>query len=347
VVPGDFRKRFQWVVAVMTLSGLSACSALPSLRSARTGENGTAYVAVFAYPSQPGTTLARIDTNSDRTEASLRTTVSEPAALAEQPGTGSLLVVGTGDDQLVVLDRSTGHVQHRIVVGLQPDALAITPRGGQAIVADSGSGKVTVVNLRSDRVRRSLDVGAVPDAIAVGGSRLDVAVVADEGESAVVIVTLPSLHVGAPIAVGSEPDAVAIAPGGAIALVADFGSNSVTPVSLPSGIAGRPISLGFAPTGLAVSQDPAPGMDSADDPAGTAWVTGGRSLAPIDLSTMTLGAAIDVGRPAEAVALSNGGRQAWVADQNSRVTTVDLADGRVGATTYVGGRPSAIIVAGP
>lgn len=300
-----------------------------------------AYVCIFASPSQPGTSVARIDLSTDRVETPLRTTVSEPSAVVSVPRSKNLLVAGTGDDQLVEIDPTTAKIAHRIVVGLQPDAIAVTPDGTRALVADSGSGRLTVVNLRTGAIAGSVPVGSVPDAVAVGGLGSRVAVVADEGQDAAVVVSLSSLRAGQPITVGAEPDAVAVTPAG-IALVANLGSDSVTPIDLATGVAGPPIPVAVPPTGLAVSPLAAPGSDRANDPAGTAWVTGGGALVPINLTTMTVGTPVVIGHPAEAVALTAGGRQALVADQDARVTVVDLRSGRVVATTYVGGRPSAI-----
>jgi len=332
-------------VVPVTLSVLSACGTTGASLSARRSTATAAYVCVFASPSQPGTSLARIDLSTDRVETPLRTTVSEPSAVVSVPLSNNLLVVGTGDDQLVEIDPRTAKIAHRIVVGLQPDAVAVTPGGTRALVADSGSGRLTVVDLRTGAITGSVPVGSVPAAVAVGGLGSRVAVVADEGQDAAVVVSLGTLRVGPPITVGAEPDAVAVTPAG-IALVANLGSDSVTPIDLATGVAGPPIPVAVPPTGLAVSPLAAPGSDRADDPAGTAWVTGGGALVPINLTTMTVGSPVAIGHPAEAVALTAGGHRAVIADQDARVTIVDLPEGRIVATTFVGGRPSAILVSG-
>lgn len=335
-------KRFRRVVATVTLSVLSACGVTNTSLSARTEEGPTAYVSVFAYPSEPGTSVARIDLATDTTERPLRTTVSEPAMVAPVPRSGDLVVVGTGDDQLVEIDAATGHIEHRVVVGLQPDAVAVTAGGGKALVTDSGSGQLSVVDLHTARVIRSLQVGSVPDAVAISANGTGVAVVADEEQDAVVLVPLGTLRPGPPIPVGSEPDAVAVTPAGT-ALVADLGSDTVTPVDIATGVPGPPVPVGVDPTALAISALPAPGTDRTEDPAGTAWVAGGGSLVPIDLSTMAVGTPIALKHPAEALALTAGGGQALVADQDARVSIVDLPSGHVVASPYVGGRPSAIV----
>lgn len=337
-------RRFRLVVAIATLSVLSACGSGAGSHTAAGTAPASVYVCVFAYPSQPGTRLARIDLANQRTLAPLDTTVSEPAAMAAAGHSGNLVVVGTGDDQLVVLDPATGRVDRRVVVGLEPAAVAVTADGTRAVVADSGSGELSVVDLRTGRITGSARVGSVPDAVAIGGSHSALAVVADEAQDSVVLVNLHTMRPGPAISVGSEPVAVAITPDGTTALVANFGSDTVTPVNLTTSAAGSPVTLPVPPTGLAVSPLPSPGTTSASDPDGTAWVSGGGSLVPIDLATMAAGSPIAVGHPTEAVALSDGGRRAWVADEDARVTSVDLVDQRVGRTLYVGGRPSAIVV---
>lgn len=337
-------RRFRLVVAVATLSVLSACSSAAGSPTAAGSASGSVYVCVFAYPSQPGTRLARIDLTDRRTVTPLDTTVSEPAAMAVVGRSGDLVVVGTGDDQLVVVDPATGHIERRVVVGLEPAAVAVTADGTRAVVADSGSGQLRAVDLRTGAVTGSVSVGSVPDAVAIGGPHGTLAVVADEAQDAVVLVNLRTLQPGPTISVGSEPVAVAITPDGTTALVANFGSDTLTPVNLVTAAAGLPIALPVPPTGLAVSPLPAPGTTTTSDPDGTAWVSGGGSLVPIDLATMAAGSPIAVGHPTEAVALSDGGRHAWVADEDARVTTIDLVNGRVGPTLYVGGRPSAIVV---
>lgn len=332
----------------MTLCGLSACGSGGSSLSARVRAGTEAYVANFADPAQPGTAVSRVDTVAGTVDPPLRTTVTEPAAVAAVPGTDHLVVVGTGDDQLVVLDGLTGAVLRRVVVGLEPDAVAVTPDGREALVADSGSGQLTVVDLRTGRVVRTLKVGADPDAVAVSGRAASGwrAVVLDGTVGAAIPLRLPGPTVGYPVAVGAEPDAVAITAGGT-ALVADLGSDQLVPVDLASGHVGAPVALGVPPTAVAVTTAPAPGTSPATDPTGTAWVAGGGDLVPVNLATMTAGHPVPVGHPAEALALTDGGRRAWVADQNAAVTEVDLATGRPLRTVAVGGRPSAIAIPGP
>lgn len=336
-------------MALTTLCVLAGCGGAESPLSARVGAGEEAYVSAFADPAQPGSDLARVDTASGTDDSPLRTTVSEPAAVAAAPG-GVLVVVGTGDDQLVEIDAATGVVTRRVVVGLEPDAVAVTPDGADALVADEGSGRVSVVDLRRGRVVRTLTVGADPDALGVAGTAGHPgtwrAVVLDGTLGAAIPLRFPGPVPGFPLAVGPEPDAVAVT-GSGTALVADLGDDEVVPVDLTTGAVGSAVDVGVPPTAVALSAEPAPGTSRADDPAGTAWVAGGGDLVPVDLSTMAVGSPVVVGHPAEALAVTDGGRRAWVADQDGTVTEVALATRHVLRTIRVGGRPGAVVVPGP
>jgi DNA-binding beta-propeller fold protein YncE len=76
-------------------------------------------------------------------------------------------------------------------------------------------------------------------------------------------------------------------------------------------------------------------------------VTTGSDLVPVNLTAFTAGTAVPVGHLAEALAITADGTTGWVADQDARVTPVDLAAGTVGRSIYVGGRPAAIVIPPP
>jgi DNA-binding beta-propeller fold protein YncE len=161
--------------------------------------------------------------------------------------------------------------------------------------------------------------------------------VADLEGSTVTPVDLTTMTAGPPIAVGAEPDAVALSPDGSTALVASLGSGTVTPITMAT-LRPRPsIPVGPGPTAVAVA---AAGPSSGP----TAWVTTGSDLVPLNLTSFSAGPALPVGHLAEAVALTADGATAWVADQDARITPVDLATGRAGRSIFVGGRPAAIVI---
>lgn len=336
-----------------TLCGLAACGSTSSPLSARFASGDEAIVVTGADPAQPGPSVALVDLLDGHADRPLATGVAQASAVAARTNAAGavgrhwLVAVGAGDDDLVTVDPATGSVGARVPVGLQPDAVATTDDGHLALVADGGSGRLTVVDLTADRVVVTLPLGAgphgVPTAVAVSPSG-SLALVADEGADAVTPVDLRPLSIGTPVAVGAEPDAVAFAPSGAVALIADLGDDQVTVLDGSTAAVTTTLSVPVPPTDVAVTRHPAPGATVATDPAGTAWVSGGGDLVPIDLATMTVGQPIAVGRPAEAVALTDGGRTAWVASTVGTLTKVDLVTGRVEGTTHVGGHPTAVVV---
>jgi DNA-binding beta-propeller fold protein YncE len=146
---------------------------------------------------------------------------------------------------------------------------------------------------------------------------------------------------GSPITVGDEPDAIALDPDRDEALVANLGSGTATFVDLLTVSAGPQVALGVAPTGAATEAH-----DASN--GAVAWVSGGDSLVGVSFDkTALLGRSYPVGHLAEAVAISNSGTTAWVADNDPYLTEIDLSDGRTLETVQVGGRPSAIVVPPP
>ncbi len=296
------------------------------------------YVCNYGYASQPGTTITPISATDRRPER--RVTIgSLPSALSSTVDGRRLLVTAQGDDLLVVLDTSTDGVVSRVTVGSQPDAVAVTPDGKTAVVANFGDGTVTPVDLLTLKAEPAIAVGSQPDAVAVTPDG-KTAVVANFGDGTVTPVDLLTLKAEPAIAVGSQPDAVAVTPDGKTAVVANFGDGTVTPVDLSTMKAEPAVAVGPGPAGVAIS---------TTAPAGgaTAWVGVGTSLVPVAVATRTAGTPVAVGHIAEALALTPGGRTAWVAGQDGAIIPVDLSTGRAGKSAHVLGRPSAIAVAPP
>jgi sugar lactone lactonase YvrE len=254
-------------------------------------------------------------------------------------------VTEQGADKLAVLNIATGRMVAQVRTGMEPDAVAVTPDGHLAVVANLLGGTITPVDLRTTRALPAIAVGGHPDAVAVGGPRGSTALVADLQGASVTPVDLTTLTAGRPIDVGVEPDAIAVSADGRLAFVANFGDNTVSVLDVDAWRLLQTLDIGFGPTGMAVAS-------ASDGRPPTVWVSGGSSIVPIavtgpDPEVLTVGPPIDVRRPAEAIALAGGGMVAWVADQDARVTPVDLSTGSVGRPVYVGGRPSAIVIAAP
>jgi YVTN family beta-propeller protein len=308
--------------------------------ASRANAGTEAYVCNFGYASDPGATITPVDLTSGVADTPI-TTGTLPDALAATPDGRDLLVADEGQDLLTVLDASDGEVLAQITVGLEPDAVAVSPDGRLALVANSDDGTVTPVNLETFKAGAPLHVGAEPDAIAIGGSGGDTAIVANLGSNSVTPIDLRTMTPGSPITVGDEPDAIALDPGRDEALVANLGSGTGTFLDLLTLAAGPKVQLGVAPTGVATEAH-----DASNGPV--AWVSGGDSLVGVSFDKMALlGRSYPVGHLAEAVAISESGTTAWVADNDPYVTEIDLSDGRALQNVDVGGRPSAIVVPPP
>jgi YVTN family beta-propeller protein len=198
---------------------------------------------------------------------------------------------------------------------------------------------ITPVDLNGPRPEHRLTIGSLPSAVASSPDGRQVLVTA-QGQNTLVILDTSSNAVTGRVSTGLEPDAVAITPDGKTAVVANFGDGTVTPVDLSTALAGRPVPVGPGPTGVAISPvSPTEGT--------VAWVAVGTSLVPLSLAHMTTGAPLALPQIAEAIALSNAGRTAWVAGQDGTITPVNLSTGRAGPGTHLEGRPSAIAVAPP
>jgi YVTN family beta-propeller protein len=335
------RARALGVVAVLSVASgtLGGCSAGAS-SSAAAGSQ--AWVAHYAYDSQPGDTVTPVDLVARRAQAPVHT-ASLPAGLAATAGGTELVVTNRGFDTVSVLNTTSHTVIATVKVGLEPDAVAVASVAGHdplAIVANFGNDSITPVDLRTMRAGRAIRVGHQPAAVAVargGSGGAGIALVADFGSNQVTAVDLGTRRVRGNIPVGTEPDAIAVAPGGlagaGTALVTNFGSDTITPITLAFGFPGPAIPLGANPTGIAVTPD-----------GKTAWVSGGSSLLGVVVGQGVRGA-ITLPQVTEGVALSRDGSTAWVATQTGELVPVTLSSGRVGRGVHVGGRPSAVVMA--
>jgi YVTN family beta-propeller protein len=306
------------VVCTLAAAGLALGACGPSAVQTGATRGTVAYVATLAGRADPGDTLSVFDTATSTALPDI-TTGTLPSAMASTPDGTRLLVADKGSDQLTEVDTADGSVVARVTVGVEPDAVAVTPDGTTALVANFIDGTVTPV-------------------------------------------ALPSMHAGRPVPVGKQPVAIAITPDGSTALVADFGDGTVTPLALPSLTPGTPIDAGTGPVAVAIAPDGTPirlahlttlpsiplagnPTDIALSPTGaTAYLSGGDSVLPVNLTTLQAGAPIPVGAPAEALAVTANGLTAWVCTATGRVVPVNLVNGSLAGSVEVGGQPTAIVI---
>jgi len=295
-----------------------------------------AYVCTKAYVSQPGRTVTPLDLADGQADP-LLITGSLPSSVAGTPNGRLVLVTNQGANTLSVIDTGSDSQVAKVATGLEPDAVAVSPDGTWAVVANLDDDTVTPVNLHTLQAARPIHVGHHPDAVAIGGSHGRTAVVADAGDGTVTMVDLSSMSAGRALGVGPGPVAIGIDRASRTAVVADFGDGTVRALDMTKSVVGPAVAVGVGPTAIAVASGAGAGR-------GVAWVSVGSSLVGVDLSTMTVSARWDVHHEAEAVALTTGGRVAWVAGQDGTVTSVDVTTGRTSHTIVVGGRPSAIAI---
>ncbi len=325
------------VLLVGMAIGAAGCSTGSGAASEATP---TAYVVTGANVANPLDTVAVADLASARAQQPL-TVGTLPAAVAVTPDGQHALIAVKGEDELVEVDVASGKVTGSATVGLEPDAVAVTPDGSLALVANLQDDTVTPVDLPSLRTGHPVPVGREPTSVAVSpDGRL--AVVTNFGDGTVTPITLPSLAGEPPIPAGQEPIAALVADRGSpgasegTVLVADFETDSLTPIPLNTRVPGPPVALGVNPTGIA-------GWPGAPD----VYVSGGDAVVPVELAGLRAGAPVELTSAAEGLALSAGGRSAWVCAASGDLVHVDLTTGKVVGSVSVGGQPSAVAIAHP
>jgi YVTN family beta-propeller protein len=315
-----------------------------------------AWVTNDASLTDPGNAITPVDLVSHEAEAkvrvgSLREAASLPSALAFTKDDKDLLVVTRGEDKLTEVDPSTHRVERSVTVGLEPDAVAVAPGGpdnkGIALVANLGDNTVTPVDLATWKAGTPIPVGTQPIAIAVAAGTATAAVtgnatafVADFGSDQVTPINLTTLQAGAPLAVGASPETLAMA-GGEL-LVGNFGNDTVTPIDITTLSAGAAVALPINPTDIVATM-----TGTGTGTGTTAYVSGGASVLPLTTTVtgVAVGAPIALHGVAQALALTQGDKTAWVALQGGSIVEVSLTSGTVERDIHVGGHPSALLIA--
>jgi YVTN family beta-propeller protein len=81
----------------------------------------------------------------------------------------TMLATAYGEDSIVLFDRTTGAVQHRLRVGRGPDAAVYDPSSKLAVVMNGGSQDVALIDLNVPRVVATVPVGSHPEAAVADG----------------------------------------------------------------------------------------------------------------------------------------------------------------------------------
>ncbi len=303
--------------AVTTASQPAALALAPGGRSLLVANEGANTVSI-------------VDTASGAVTATIKVGL-EPDAVAVVPGNAgghaTALVANFGDGTVTPVDLATDRAGTPIPVGHQPDAIGVwatggtagTPVGGVALVANFGDGTVTPIDLATMQAGSAVSAGSEPDAVGIvpasagGGQNATstspaTALVTDFGSDTVIPVDLATMVDGPAVGVGGNPTGMAVAADGTAWVV---GGDTLTPISRPAGAsaAGSGGSATTTPAFTAGTPLTLPHLGEAVALQGTttAWVAlQNGTLAPVDLRSGHVGAAIHVGGRPSAVTISGG-----------------------------------------
>jgi len=191
------------------------------------------------------------------------------------------LVANFADGTVTPIDLATMQAGPAVSAGSEPDAVGIVPTSAAAADSGSGSGQ---------------------NGTSTGPAT---ALVADFGSDTVIPVDLATMADGPPVGVGGNPTGMAVAADGTAWVV---GGDTLTPLSSPAGstsastAATPPAFTAGSPLAL-----PHVGEAVALQGTRTAWVAlQDGTLAPVDLASGHLGAAVHVGGRPSAVAIPTG-----------------------------------------
>ncbi|WP_426508757.1 PKD domain-containing protein [Dactylosporangium sp. McL0621] len=213
---------------------------------------------------------------------------------------GGRIYAATTVGEVTVIDLANLSGYTTVAVGGNASDVAVTPDGKRVYVAvegadDGTAGRVAVIDVASGAVTTTVTVGRKPTAIAIApdGRR---AYVTNLAAGTVSVIDTATNTVAATITAGAEPVDVAVTPDGRRAYVTNRLPGTVTAVDTTTNAVTATIALpvGEHPNGIAMAPD-----------GKHAYVTAQgvfNDLVPIDTTTDTAGAAIDLTRGAYGIA---------------------------------------------
>lgn len=237
---------------------------------------------------------------------------SGPADVALAPDGKTAYVTDAGStplgDTVMPIDLASRRDGTPIRVGAGPQGIAITPDGRTAYVANAGAivtgqtgavgDTVTPIDLATGKALPPISVGNAPTAVTISPDGAT-AYVANSSSGSVTPISVVAGTAGTPVSVDGSPQALAFAPGDSSTLYVASAPSAVapgdtlTPVSVTTGTARAPVKVCKMPAGLAIY-------------GSTAWVScaGSGVLAPVDLSSLTVGPAVPVPGGPYAIAIT-------------------------------------------
>ena len=256
--------------------------------------------------------LRTLQTCALRTLAGLMVTIG-----LVQPATAApfAYIANLNSDAVSVIDVATSVVVATVPVGRAPYGVAVNASGSSVYVLNTLDDTVSVIDVASRSVMAIVPVGelgghAAGLAINRQGTRVYVANAQENTLS--VIDTSTNSVAGPSIAVGSNPLGVAVSPSGSYVYVTNTGSSSLSIVDTSTNVQIAELPVGSAPRGLAVHPSGNP-----------VYVATREGLAIVDLSTMTVVAAVPIAG-ACAVGSSPDGMNVYVtSDDGNALVVID------------------------
>jgi YVTN family beta-propeller protein len=220
---------------------------------------------------------------------------------------GSSLVLDTnwGDDTVSLVDIASGRELAVIHVGTKPYDVQVSPNGRFAYVSNSGSGDISVIDIQAMLEAYRIPVGEGPRDIDISADG-KFAVSANSGDDSLSFIDLDAKKELYRVRVGTIPYGVALADGDKVAVVTNWGENTLSVVDLRERKERKPrLTTGSLPYTVVV---PSRGQ------FGFITNFGSHTVSPVNISTMTIGEGVPVGRSPWGIGMSADGRTAVVAD---------------------------------
>ena len=319
--------------SVGTVSGINTTTYTDTITHGSVADS--IYVAV---KSANGMDVVSMSSNT-KTANSGGANLKNPVAIAVTPDGTTAYLVNSGAHTVTPVTLSNDSAGTQITVGAQnPTGIAITPDGTTAWVADGTGNVVTPVTVSTNTAGSQVNVGFNATAIAItpDGKTAWIA-----GQTQVVSLNLSTLTLGTTYSqAGADFQALAITPDGTTAYLVDAsGAKKIWPLTLSTGTFGTGIALTFTPQAIAISPD-----------GKTAWVDGQTDIAPITLSSSTVGSLVNIGGANfQGIAISPNGCWVYGADSSgsNRLVPVNAGTDTAGTSITVDTSPEDIAVAYP
>lgn len=244
-------------------------------------------------------------------------------------------VANNSDDNVSVVDLSTGSTVTKITVGTNPLGIKLNAAGTKAYVSNHSDGTLSVIDTATNTASATITVGSGPELIAISHDDANL-YVANLSASTVSFVDTATNAQTATVAVSGYPAGVAVSPAGDKLYVTEPNLSLVAVISTASKTVTSSIAVGLNPLGIVLNGD-----------GSKAYVAnyGSDSVSVIDTASGTVVASIDVGIGPNAIAINPQGTFVYVSNNiSATVSVIDTTSNTVVAAMPVGLTPLGISI---